>query len=72
MPFKLKLHIRIDDMSTMQIYRFDNENYTIISDVEANKLYRLKIVGGTLTQQEVTITDGALIEIGDPITYVKS
>lgn len=72
MSFKLKLHIRIDDMSTMKIYRFDNEDYTITSDTESNKLYRLKIVGGTLTQQEVVITDGALVETGDPITYVKS
>lgn len=59
-------------MSTMKIYRFDNEDYTITSDTESNKLYRLKIVGGTLTQQEVVITDGALVETGDPITYVKS
>ncbi len=72
MALKLRLHIRIDDLSDNHIYRFENEPYSIIADTEASKLYRLKIVSGTLTQQEVVITDGALVETGDPITYVKA
>lgn len=73
MDYLLKLHIRIDEATDPHgIYRFDEERYPIVADTEAKKLYRLKIVSGTLTQQEVIITDGALVETGDPITYVKS
>lgn len=72
MSHKLKLHIRIDDTATNQIYRFEEEQYPVTSDVDNDKLYRLKIVSGVLTQQEVEIIDGVLTEVGEPITYVTT
>ena len=71
MAKKLRLHIRIDD-SDNTINRFMNEDYPVVADTGTGKLYRLKIVSGILTQQEIVITDGAIVETGDPITYVKA
>lgn len=71
MSLKLRLHIRIDEADNT-IHRFMNESYPVVADVGAGKLYRLKIVSGTLTQQEITVTNGTIVEIGDPITYLKA
>jgi len=67
----LRLHIRVDDADNT-IHRFNNEKSIVLQDKGDNRLYRLKIVSGTLTQQEITITDGAIVEVGDPIAYVKA
>ena len=73
MAFNLKTPVRIDDSpDPSKIHRFDNEKCPVIQDMETDKLYRLKIENGTLTQQEITITDGAIVETGAPITYVKA
>jgi len=72
MSHKLKIQIRIDDTLTNQIYRFNEEQYPITTDEGADKLYRLKVIGGTLNQQEIIIIYGSIVEVGDPVAYVKA
>lgn len=72
MAFKLRLHIRIDDMSDGQIYRFENEQSIIVQDIENNKLHRIEMINGVFNTQEITITDRAIVEVGDPVPYSKT
>lgn len=66
----VKYSIRIDEAETNQIYRFESERYPIFND--SGKLYRMKIISGKLTQQEVVIENGMLVETGSPITYQQT
>ena len=72
MGFNLRLNIRIDDSVTNEIWRFKKERSPIVYDVSSSKLYRLKMINGIFNTQEITITDGVIVEIGDPIAYVKA
>jgi len=69
---KLRLKIRIDNGATNEIHRFKNEQSPIVCDIPADKLFRLKIINGVFNTQEITITDGAIVEVGDPIAYAKA
>ncbi len=69
MGYEVRLNIRIDDDVTHEIYRFQHEKSPIIHDSETSKLYRLKMISGKLNTQEITITDGAIVEVGDPIEH---
>lgn len=64
----VKYDVRIDDSVTNQIYRFENEQYPIFNGSDG-KMYRMKIITGELTQQEIVITDGVITETGAPIIY---
>lgn len=73
MGYDLKLNIRIDDSPVPSpIHRFKDEKSPIVCDIPADKLYRLKIINGVFNTQEITITNGAIVEVGDPIAYVKA
>ncbi len=66
--YQAKYSVRIDETTTKQIYRFDNEQYPIFNG-DDGKMYRMKIIAGELTQQEILITDGVISETGAPIIY---
>ena len=74
MAFNLRLHIRIDNIATNEIHRFKNEKSPIVQsqDAEGNKLYRLKMISGVFNTQEITITNGTIVEVGAPVPYVKA
>ncbi len=66
--WKVRYEIRIDNTATGQILRPPDQWYPIFNGGDG-KLYRMKIISGELTQQEILITDGVIVETGDPITY---
>ena len=72
MGFDLRLDIRIDNTVTNEIHRFKNEQSPIVYDIPDKRLYRFKMINGIFNTQEITITDGVIVEIGDPIAYVKA
>lgn len=72
MGYNLKIDIRIDDSKdSSPIHRFPNEKSPIVCDIPADKLYRLKMINGVFNTQEITITDGTIVEVGDPVAYAK-
>lgn len=68
--WKVRYEIRIDETNTGQILRPLNQMYPIFNG-EDGKMYRMKIISGELTQQEIVITDGVIVETGSPIVYVQ-
>lgn len=72
MGFNLRLDVRIDDDVTNEIHRFKDEKSVIVCDIPDMKLHRIKMLSGVLNTQEITITEGAIVEVGDPVPYVKA
>ncbi len=68
--WKVRYKIRIDDTVTGQILR-PLDQHSPIFNGDDGKMYRMKIVSGELTQQEIVITDGVIVETGSPIVYVQ-
>lgn len=67
--WKVRYRIRIDNTTTGQILRPLDQWYPLFNG-DDGKMYRMKIVSGELTQQEVIINaTGELEETGSPITY---